>query len=122
MVSEKCKDGNTASVASTIEQRNFAGWIKNHPNVKAYFHGNDNANEFYTYTGPDNNISLNVFRVDSPMKGKVSGKEETKLSFQLVTIDVANMSMTVRECLWNSTPMSANNPVVFGASKTISLK
>ncbi|NEW84792.1 MAG: hypothetical protein GZ094_20825 [Mariniphaga sp.] len=122
LVGEKCKDGLTITAPSTIEQRNFASWIKVNPLIKAYFHGNDNANEFYSYTGPDNNISLNTFRVDSPMKGNISGTDETKLSFQLVTIDVVNKSMTVRECLWNTTPTVPTTAIVFGATKTISLK
>lgn len=116
------KDGKTTSASSTIEQKAFATYIKSHSNIVAYFHGNDNANEFYTYTGPDNNISLNTFRVDSPMKGNYSGSDETKLSFQLISIDTKNMTMTVRECLWNTTPSLPSTPVVFGTSKTISLK
>jgi hypothetical protein len=121
MVAEKCKDGKKTSVSSTIEQRNLAAWLKAHPIIKAYFHGNDNANEFYTFTGPYNNISLPVFRVDSPMKGNVSAADETKLSFQLATIDVASKTLTVRELLWNTTT-ATTSPIVFGTSKTISLK
>ena len=53
MVEETCKDGLTVSAASTIEQRGFANWVKAHSNVRAYFHGNSNANEYYLYKGPD---------------------------------------------------------------------
>jgi hypothetical protein len=95
-------------------------WLKLHKNIVAYFHGNDNRNEFYTYTGPDNDISLNVFRVDSPMKGTISGidatdgkGDPTKLSFQVITIDSAKNSMTVREYLWNTR--------TWGVSTTVSL-
>jgi hypothetical protein len=121
LLEEKCKDGFSANVPSTIEQRNFALWMKDHPVIKAYFHGNDNANEFYTYRGPDKNIALQTFRVDSPMKGNFSRSDETKLSFQLVIIDVTAKKMTVRECLWDTNPSDPSTPVVFGASKTISL-
>jgi hypothetical protein len=106
--------------ASTdIEQRQLVAFVKGHANIKAYFHGHSNANEFYVWHGPDNDVSLNTFRVDSPMKGAVSATDETRLSFQLVTIDVKQMRMTVRECLWNS---SRNAPVTFGESKTVSLR
>ena len=59
------------AIVSTSEQRTFVTWLKTHKNIVAYFHGNSNKNEFYSYTGPDNDISLNVFRVDSPMKGDI---------------------------------------------------
>jgi len=53
----------------------------------AYFHGHFQLTEFYTWKGPDNDIALNTFRSDSPMKGKFSGKDETKLAFQLIVFD-----------------------------------
>lgn len=104
-----------------IEQLGFVAFLKAHPNIKAYFHGHNNWNQFYTYTGPDNDIALPVFRVDSPMKGKYSSKDETKLSFQLISIDTASKTMTVRECLWNATPAHPENAVSWGESITISL-
>jgi hypothetical protein len=55
------------------------------------------------------------------MKGKFSSKDETKLSFQLISIDTKVMKMTVRECLWNTKPSDPTAKVVFGDSKTILL-
>jgi hypothetical protein len=104
--------------STDIEQRGLAAFVKAHPNIAAYFHGHSNANEFYVWRGPDSDVALNTFRVDSPMKGAASASDERILSFQLVTIDVVTMRMTVRECLWNTTP---NGPVAFGQSKTVSL-
>ena len=121
MVSEVCKDGKTVSASSSIEQRGFASFVKKHPNVVVYFHGNSNSNEYYTYKGPDNNIILNTIRVDSPMKGNISATDETKLSFQLISVDTVAKSLTVRECLWNSDTLNFASPIVFGASKTITL-
>jgi len=105
--------GNTPGTSTDIEQRAFVAWLKTHKNIVAYFHGNDNANEFYTYTGPDNDIALNIIRVDSPMKGNFSATDPTKLSFQVVTIDPLAQKMTVREYLWYLKQ--------WGASTTISL-
>ncbi len=126
IVAEVCKDGITTSAPTTIEQKAFVSFLQAHQNIKAYFHGNQNKNEFYVYKGPDNNVSLKVFRVDSPMKGLVSGGDapdgigdETKLSFQVIAIDGAAKTMTVRECLWNTT--GATSPLVWGANSTISL-
>src|SRR5450432_2673761 len=68
-------------------QRELAAFVKAHPNIKAYFHGHNNGNEFYDWRGVDSDVTLPTFRVDSPMKGAVSGNDETKLSFQLVSID-----------------------------------
>jgi hypothetical protein len=96
----------------------LATFIAANPNIKAYFHGNDNENEFYTYKGPDNNISLPTFRVDSPMKGNKSGSNENILSFHVVSINKNTKTMTVRECLWNTTANSSA-PIIFGESKTI---
>jgi hypothetical protein len=118
---EVFKDGKKTSSASTIEQRAFAAFIKKHPNIVVYFHGNDNQNNYYVYTGPDKNIVLNTIQVDSPMKGNISSIDETKLSFQLVSIDTITQVLTVRECLWNTDTVNINTPIVFGASKTIPL-
>ncbi len=127
LVEERFKDSDSINTVSTIEQRGLVTFLKAHPNIKAYFHGNDNRNEFYVYTGPDNDISLNVFRVDSPMKGTISGTDaaddigdETKLSFQVIVIDGDTQTMTVRECLWNTSGTSS--PLVWGVSSTVSLR
>ena len=120
MVEETCKDGKTVSAASTLEQRGFALWVQAHPNVKAYFHGNSNANEYYMYKGPDNNIALRTIRVDSPMKGNVSATDQTKLSYQIISLDSVSKNLTVRECLWNPTS-TAGAPIQWGASITFAL-
>lgn len=124
LLAEHYKDGNKANAdsCSTIdEQYGWVSFLKKHSNIKAYFHGNDNFNQFYIYKGPDNNVALNTFRVDSPMKGKYSSKDETKLSFQLITIDTKSLKMTVRECLWNTDPFHLQKPLQWGESKTVSL-
>ncbi len=125
LVSEYYKEGVVAPKddgATNVEQRGFVKFLKAHPNIKAYFHGNSNWNEFYVYHGPDNDVNLPVFRVDSPMKGKYSAKDETLLSFQLISIDTRTQTLTARECLWNTKPSDATQKVVFGKSKTVSLK
>ena len=125
LVPEYYKEGAAATKddgGTDIEQRGFVKFLKLHPNIKAYFHGNSNWNEFYTYTGPDNDVNIKVFRVDSPMKGKYSSKDEKLLSFQLLTLDPTAQTITVRECLWNTQPQNGNQPVVFGKTETISLK
>jgi hypothetical protein len=125
LTEEHYKEGYIAADddgATQIEQRGFVKFLKQHPNIKAYFHGNSNWNEFYTYRGPDNDVSLNTFRVDSPIKGKYSAKDETLLSFQLISIDPKSQSLTVRECLWNTQPFKKDQEVVFGKSETISLR
>ena len=125
LTAEYYKEGVVASKddgATAIEQRGWVKFLKAHPNIKAYFHGNSNWNEFYVYHGPDNDVNLNAFRVDSPMKGKYSSKDETQLSFQLISFDPASQTLTVRECLWNTKPNDPGQKVVFGQSKTVSLK
>lgn len=125
LISEQYKDGNTAADDfgnTDIEQRGLVRFLKKHPNIKAYFHGNSNWNEFYSYRGPDKDVDLKVFRVDSPMKGKYSAKDEKRLSFQLITLDPQNQQLTVRECLWNTEPLNHLKSISFGESETISLK
>jgi 5'-nucleotidase len=97
--------------ASTVEQAALASWLKNHKNVVAYFHGNTNYNEFYTFAGPNNDISLNTFRVDSPMKGNFSATAPGLLSYQVISIDPAAANMTVREYLWNTKTWGASTTV-----------
>lgn len=122
LVAEYYKEGNAAVKGQTdLEQRGWVKFLKAHPNIKAYFHGNTNFNEFYTYQGPDKDVSLPVFRVDSPMKGEISSKDETKLSFLIISIDPAALKLTARECLWDTNPSDPTAKVIFGESKTISL-
>lgn len=102
-------------------QNEFAQFIKLNPKIKAYFHGNYNWNEFYDYRGPDEDISLPVFRVDSPMKGEKSAIDETYLSFILVSIDMEKRLLTARECFYNKVDENGKYPVVFGAVRTIKL-
>jgi hypothetical protein len=104
-----------------IEQQGFVAFLKAHPNIKAYFHGHNNWNQFYTYKGPSGDVNLPAFRVDSPMKGKFSSKDETKLSFQLISIDPATRTLTVRECRWNTDPAHPEKIPVWGESFTLQL-
>jgi Calcineurin-like phosphoesterase len=106
---------------SRLEQRDLEAFLGRHPNVSAYFHGNSNWNQFYDWTGPRHSIALHTFRVDSPMKGAKSSADETKLSFQVATIDLNALTMTVRECLWDSDPAHPTGPVAWGASTTVAL-
>ncbi len=109
VVADNDSTGNlTTSSPSTTAQKGLAAWLKANKNIVAYFHGNDNYYQTYSWTGPDNDISINVVRVDSPMKGVVSGADAadgkgdpSKLSFNVVTVDSAAQNMTVREYLWN---------------------
>ena len=119
---EQLKDGaKTINDSAKIELQGFADFLKRHPNIKAYFHGHDNANQFYVWTGPKNDVSLPTYRVDSPMKGNVSKADETKLSFQLISIDSISKTMSVRECLWDPDSTNANAPMAWGQTSTISL-
>ena len=52
-----------------------------------------------------------TFRVDSPIKGRYSEMDESKLSFQVVTIDTRAMTMTVRERLWTAAAWGDSNTV-----------
>jgi 3',5'-cyclic AMP phosphodiesterase CpdA len=121
LVSEHYKEDETAADngVTDAEQRGFTAFLKAHPNIKAYFHGHNNWTEFYTYKGPDNDVNLKVFRVDSPMKGKYSSKDETLLSFELITFD--RHELTVRECLWNTAPSDREQKITFGKRMTIAL-
>lgn len=92
------------------------GFLREHPQIKAYFHGDKNYNEFYTWHGVRNTISLPVFRVDSPMKGDYSSDDEQRLSYIVVTIDPSKRLLTARECLWNTSSAPA---LVWGESRTI---
>jgi hypothetical protein len=115
------KDSTTVKASTDVEQREFVAFLNTHANIAAYFHGHNNFSEFYDFRGPDSTISLPTVRVDSPMKGAVSANDETKLSFAVVTIDTKLGRMTVREVLWNSAPSDVTRPIVFCASRTVSI-
>lgn len=84
------------------EYRELATFLHAHPTIKVWFHGHENYTEFYRWRGPDATLSLPTIRVDSSMKGEVSGSDDRKLSFLVVTIDTDSLRMTVREYLWNA--------------------
>lgn len=98
--------------------RQLEHFLKAHPCIKAYFHGDKNYNEFYTWHGVDSTISLPVFRVDSPMKGEYSATDERLLSFIVVTIDIERRLLTARECFWNK---SNQTSIKWGTMRTIKL-
>ena len=107
-------------------QREFSTFLKAHSNIKAYFHGHTNYNEFYTFTGYDGDLNLQVYRVDSPMKGAISGDDapdargdETQLSFQVIAINGKSKTLTVRECLWNVTGVTSK--ITWGLTSTVAL-
>jgi hypothetical protein len=116
LLSDQLADGKTVDTPNTIEQRNFEKFLIAHPNVTAYFHGNDHLNRYYDWTGPDNGVVLRTVGVDSPMKGTVSSMNETKLSFELVSIDPASRTMSVRNCMWNVDPAKPDAPLAWGAA------
>jgi hypothetical protein len=122
LLAETLKDGATVGASTDIEQRAFAAFVKAHASIRAYFHGHSNFNEVYVWRGPDGDVALPTFRVDSPMKGKVSATDETKLSFQFVAIDSEAKRMTVREVLWNATAGKPVSAPQWGTAATISLR
>ena len=112
-------DGSDTAGAPLMEQTALERFLKRHPNITAYFHGHSNFNQFYVWTGPGHSVVLHTFRVDSPMKGAASASDETRLSFQLATINLEARTLTVRECLWNSDPAHPASPLMWGASTTV---
>ncbi len=128
LLSETYKDGTAMPVAapgsakdkgSPIEERALAEFVRQHPQIRAYFHGNSNAHEVYTYRGPDRTVALPTVRIDSPMKGHDSATDETRLSFAVVSVDKSASRLTVRECLWNA---DGGTSLRWGATHTIALR
>jgi hypothetical protein len=121
LLAERLADGPTIAAPTLAEQRELERFLERHPNITAYFHGNSNWNEFYDWNGPLHKVALHTFRVDSPMKGAISGTDETRLSFQVATIDTATRQLTVQECLWNQSPDDPSAPIAWGESRTVSI-
>jgi hypothetical protein len=111
----------SVDAAPLAEQKDWERFLGRHSNITAYFHGHNNWNQFYDWTGPSNTATLHTFRVDSPMKGHFSASDETRLSFQIATIDISSRLMTVREVLWNADPQHPDAPMSWGASTTVAL-
>lgn len=119
---DRFADDPTIKASSLIEQGQLEDFLKGHANVTAYFHGNSNWHEGYDWMGPTHSIALHTFRVDSPMKGVMSSGDETKLSFQVATIETASQTMTVRECLWNPDARPSTTRIVWGHTTTVALR
>lgn len=120
LLPEVFKSGHNVKDTPRIEETGLASFLKRHPEIKAYFHGHTNWNQYYTWQSPDKDFSLPCFRVDSPMKGRKSHNDEKQLSFQVISIDTRTKTMTVRECLWNTVPDDPS-VLVWGERKTMAL-
>ncbi len=136
-------DSANSYVDMNAAKQYVADWLVAHGNVRALFSGHDNFNGATNWNGQDANGNLiavrdsvwpgvTLFRVDSPMKGDVSGVSstsgslagignETNLSFQVFSLDVANRKLTEREFQWNPTADATGNGVWSGQSVTIDL-
>ena len=121
LLADQFADGPSVEMPSVIEQAALERFLKSHPQIKAYFHGNSNWNQFYEWRGPMHTINLRTFRVDSPIKGAISATDETKLSFQVATISPSG-AMTVREYLWNPDPRHPDAPARWGAHSTVQFR
>lgn len=113
---------DTCSVKTTkespiVEQMRLSRFLRSQSRIKGYFHGDDNYSEFYDYIDPEGNNVIPTFRVDSPMKGNYSKKDESLLSFMLISIDTESQELTAREVFWNR-----GDAVEWGCDRTISLK
>jgi Calcineurin-like phosphoesterase len=120
LVPESYKDGKDVKGLTVIEQNGFSEFIQKHSNIKVYFHGHENFTEYYQYAGPNNNIDLTCIRTDSPMKGKLSAKDEKKLAFELVSINANHSLLKVSEILWNAS--ESNNQIKWGKIVNYKLK
>lgn len=47
LLPETFRDGKSIKDTAVYEERDLAAFLKRHPEVKAYFHGHNNYNEFY---------------------------------------------------------------------------
>ncbi len=95
-------------------ENDWIRYLSAHPQIKAYFHGHANFFENYLYHG------IPVFRADSPMKGRFSAKDESLLSFDLITIDPAKKSVEVKEVFWNRgrlPEMGESKTIYYGIAK-----
>lgn len=108
---------NYTALEPTENWHRLEQWLKEHPQIKAYFHGDCNYNKFYERKGTEGSISLPAFRVDSPIKGEFSSEFVSLLSYLVVCIDIQKRQITVRVCLWNK---DLKTEINCGASKTIS--
>lgn len=115
--------GKTDEDSSELAQRELAAFLKLHSNIVGYFHGHANWHEAYTWKGPDKDIALPVFRADSPVKGRASGKDETRLSFHVVVFDRGTNQLTSRECFWNcgAKAVEKSSDFAWGSTTTVSL-
>ena len=133
-------DSATTYVDMNAAKQYVADWLIAHPNVRALFSGHDNFNGAANWNGQnaeDGSLiatrdaawpGVELFRVDSPMKGDFSGVsaaggigDETKLSFQVYSYEIATRRLTEREYLWNPTADATGNGNWSSQSATIDL-
>lgn len=122
IVSEMLKNGTKVDDKSTENERQMAQFFKAHSQIKAYFHGNSHMPDLKVWMGPDYDFMLPALSVDSPVKGEKSAKQEELLSFQVVTVDLNEKKLTVRECFWNAKPKDRHAPLAWGNHATFDFR
>jgi len=122
VIPEVFQGGTKVDDKSTIHERALAVFVKKHPEIKAYFHGNQAVSDLKVWLGPDADFLLPTFSADSPVKGTISAKQEELVSFFVATVDVDAKQLTVRECFWNKEPKQKHGPLAWGNHTTFDFR
>lgn len=122
VVAEKLQGGTKVGDKSSANERGLAEFVKKHPEIKAYFHGGGLACDLKMWMGPDYDFGVPTFSADSPVKGELSGKDESQLSFLVATLDLDARKITVRECRWNADPKNKKGPLQWGNHLTFDFR
>lgn len=70
LLSDTLADGRTTDAGDVLEQAAWEDFVRAHPNITAYFHGNSNWNEFYDWTPVDQAADLpRRFTDEGPILG-----------------------------------------------------
>jgi len=122
VISEQLKNGTKIEDKCVANERLMAAFMKEHTEIKAYFHGNSHDPDFKVYMGPDFDLALPTFSVDSPIKGERSAKKEEAATFEVVVIDTDNKKIAVREALWNAHPKDKDAGLEWGHHTTVDFR
>lgn len=116
LLSDTCEVNHFKGIPSLAFQ-NLIAYFRSNPDIKGYFHGHNNYNEFYDFKDNDGTPVIPCFRVDAPVKTAYLDTDETQLSFMLISIDTDAYRLTARECFWNRSAQL----IEFGKHRTIDL-
>lgn len=122
VIGEVFQGGTKVEDKSKPHEKALAEFVKAHPQIQGYFHGNTGLSDIKVWMGTEGDLFLPTYSVDSPVNGAISAKQEELVSFLVVTVDRDAQQTTARIVHWNADPKKKKGPLQWGNSASFGFR